>query len=417
MDPTDGSVLAMGSYPTYDPSVFVGGLSDDQWSSLGTISAFQNFAVQGLYAPASAFKTVPYILAMEESYYPLFQAPEQWDERLPNGDRIPFDPITSHTDDYLCNGAHRFVLNDQSVQTKNDWRPQGHSLLDLHGALVESCDLYFWDIARSLWEEREDDSGIDKENLLQEYARAFGFGTATGIDLPFERDGLIPDRDWFRAEQRENTGRVRPDGPWLGGDLMDIAVGQGAVLTTPLQMASGYSAMVNGGTLWQPRVVSEIVNSNGEIIERNPASVIREIDMSPETVQWLRSDLRDVVNDVGGPKVRDGYDYFGGTAADAFEEWRMDEDYGHNVALVGGKTGTGEVIKDIRGDKAFREVDNAWFMGVAPINNPKYVVSIVVERGGSGGGVAAPIAVQILQYLLNGPDGVSENLAPGLDSD
>jgi penicillin-binding protein 2 len=198
---------------------------------------------------------------------------------------------------------------------------------------------------------------------------------------------------------------------------MDIAVGQGAVLTTPLQMASGYSAMVNGGTLWQPRVVSEIVNSDGEIVEENPASVVREIDLSPATVQWLRNDLRDVVNDLGGQPRAGDRSYYGGTAKDAFSDWRDDEEFGHNVALVGGKTGTGEVIADGVRDDAFREVDNAWFIGVAPINNPKYVISIVVERGGSGGRVAAPIAVQILQYLLNGPDGVSDKLAGGTDSD
>lgn len=193
---------------------------------------------------------------------------------------------------------------------------------------------------------------------------------------------------------------------------MDIAVGQGAVLTTPLQMASGYSAMVNGGTLWQPRVVSHVVDSEGEVIEENSAAATRDVGLSPVTVQWLRDDLRAVVNQIE-PDTTAG---FGGTAVGAFREWRQDEDFGHNVALIGGKTGTGEVIKS-RADEAFREVDNAWFMGVAPISNPKYVISIVVERGGSGGKVAAPIAVQILQYLLNGPDGVFEELADGLDSD
>jgi penicillin-binding protein 2 len=346
---------------------------------------------------------------MEESYYPLYQGPSGRN-RDESGEKPPPDPLTGHTDLYQCDGSFEFELDDGTVQKKRDWRPD-HGPLDLHGALVESCDLYFWDIALSLWEERHDPE-TDKENLLQEYARMFGFGTATGIDLPFERDGLIPDRDWFKAEQRDNTGRVRSEGPWLGGDLMDIAVGQGAVLTTPLQMASGYSAMVNGGTLWQPRVVSEIIDSSGEVIEENPASVVRRIDLSPATVQWLRDDLRDVVNQL----VPDTPDGFGGTAKSAFADWRQDEDFGHNVALVGGKTGTGEVIKD-RGDEAFREVDNAWFIGVAPINNPKYVISIVVERGGSGGKVAAPIAVQLLQYLLNGPDGVSDQLADGLDSD
>jgi penicillin-binding protein 2 len=268
----------------------------------------------------------------------------------------------------------------------------------LHGALEASCDLYFWDLSLRLWQERGDDSGIDKENLLQEYARKFGFGTASGIDLPFEKDGLIPDRAWFVDEQAKETGRVRPEGPWVGGDLMDIAVGQGAVLTTPLQVANGYAAMVNGGTLWQPRVVSEVIDTDGEVIDENPPEVVSRIDLDPRTVDLLRQDLKQVVNN----QER-------GTARAAFK------DFGANVELVGGKTGTGEVIKASKSER-FRQVDNAWFVGVAPIDAPKWIVSVVIERGGSGGRVAAPVGRQVLQFLLNGAEGVTE-LAPGLEAD
>ena len=400
-DPRDGSIIAMGSYPDYDPSVFVDGLSDDQWASLSTVFAFQNFAVQGLYAPASTFKTVPYILAIEESFYPIDRG--LGDKEVGDGGDTGEDAepvaLTTHTDEYSCTGEFKFTLNDGTVQTKRDWKwPSGHGPLDIHGALQASCDLYFWDVALRLWEERGDDSGFDKENLLQEYARAFGFGTASGIDLPFERDGLIPDRAWFGTEQATGTGRVREDGPWVGGDLMDIAVGQGATLTTPLQLANAYSAMVNGGTVWKPRVVKEVVDSEGVVIDENLKEVINKVDLDPLTVRLLREDLQQVVNN----QQR-------GTARTAFAK------FGDNVELVGGKTGTGEVIKVSSGED-FREVDNAWFVGVAPMNDPKYVVSVVVERGGSGGRIAAPIARQVLQYLLNGPDGVTE-LAPGLDAD
>lgn len=409
LDPTDGSVIAMASYPSYDPTAFVDGLSDDQWAELSTVSAFQNFAVQGLYAPASTFKTVPYVLAMEENYYPMDRG--LGDKQLVDDEQegLPSVPLTSDTDEYNCSGEFKFELNDGTTQTKRDWLSRGHGGLDLHGALVESCDLYFWDIALRLWEERKDDSGLDKENLLQKYARDFGFGTASGIDLPFERDGLVPDRAWFQAEQSADSPRVRPDGPWVGGDLMDIAVGQGAMLTTPLQMANGYAAMVNGGTLFEPRVVSHIVDSEGNTIETLPTTIVREIDISPRTVQWLRADLQRVVNDLGSA------DKYGGTGKSAFYDSRGTNIFGEGVETIGGKTGTGEVIKS-PGSEAFREVDNAWFIGVAPINNPEFVISIVVERGGSGGRVAAPIARQVLQYLMNGPEGVTE-LRAGLDAD
>ncbi len=408
LDPTDGSVLAMSSFPTYDPTAFVDGLSDDQWASLGTVSAFQNFAVQGLYAPASTFKSVPYVLALEEDYYPPDRAAgvkEVGDDTTTDqGDGTSVvvaeaAPLLSYTDEYNCTGEFKFTLNDGTVQTKRDWRwPQGHGPLDLGGALQASCDLYFWDLALRLWNERSDESGVDKENLLQAYSRSFGFGAATEIDLPFERDGLVPDRSWFTEEQRSGSGRVRSDGPWVGGDLMDIAVGQGAILSTPLQLANGYAAMVNGGTVWRPRVVREVVDTSGEVIEDFPKTVLNSVDLEPRTVRLLLEDLQQVVNN----QER-------GTARAAFAN------FGPNVELVGGKTGTGEVIKAPRSEK-FRQVDNAFFVGVAPINNPKYVVAVVIERGGSGGRVAAPVARQVLQYILNGPEGVTE-LAPGLDAD
>jgi cell division protein FtsI/penicillin-binding protein 2 len=401
LDPNDGSIVAMSSFPTYDPTVFVGGLSNEQWADLGTVSAFQNFAIQGLYAPASTFKVVPYVLAAEESFYPIDRGigDKEVGEATGSDNEPEPLPLLTDTDEYFCGGEFKFTLNDGTVQKKRDWKwPGSHGPLDLHGALEASCDLYFWDLALRLWQERGDESGVDKENLLQSYAREFGFGTASGIDLPFEKDGLIPDRAWFSAEQQKESGRVRPDGPWVGGDLMDIAVGQGAVLATPLQVANGYAAMVNGGTLWQPRVVSEIIDSDGEVIDENPPAVISRIDMSPRTVAMLRQDLQQVVNN----QER-------GTARAAFR------DFGPNVELVGGKTGTGEVIKASK-SAHFRQVDNAWFVGVAPINQPKWVITVVIERGGSGGRVAAPVARQVLQYLLNGAEGVTP-LAPGLEAD
>jgi cell division protein FtsI/penicillin-binding protein 2 len=438
LNPDDGSVIAMSSYPTFDPSAFVDGLSVEQWASLGTVSAFTNFAVQGQYAPASTFKTVPYVLALEESYYPIDRGvgdkeigeksvagstadvssttlpddvssttlPDDASSVTLPADGTPDDPqddvlqpLESDTDEYSCTGEFRFRLNDGSFQTKRDWKwPGGHGPLDLHGALQASCDLYFWDLALRLWNERGDDSGIDKENLLQEYARGFGFGTLTGIDLPFEREGLIPDRAWFITEQREGSPRVRQDGSWVGGDLMDVAVGQGAVLSTPLQMANGLAAMVNGGTVWQPQVVREVVDQDGIVITENQPTVLNRMDLDPRTTALLLADLQQVVNN----QER-------GTARSAFA------DFGEGVELVGGKTGTSEIIKAPRSER-FRQVDSAFFVGVMPVTDPEYVIAIVVERGGSGGRVAAPVGRQVFQFLMNGPEGVTP-IAPGLDAD
>jgi cell division protein FtsI/penicillin-binding protein 2 len=406
-DPTDGSIIAMGSYPSFDPTAFVAGLTSEEWERLGTANAFTNFAVQGLYAPASTFKVVAYMLALEEGIYPLDRPIEgrvlgnqrQSEEDAAFGEEQPdieaLLPLLSDTDLYNCTGSLRFEFNDGSSQVYRDWKRSGHGPLDLHGALQASCDLYFWEIALRVWNERSDDGGINNENLWQEWARAFGFGTASGVDLPFEKQGLIPDRSWFREEQRAGTGRVRSSGPWVGGDLMNAVVGQGTVLVTPLQLANGFATMVNGGTLWQPRVVDRTTDAEGNLVEEPDPVVLATVDLSPSSVTAIRRDLQLVVN---GPR---------GTAVRAFES------FGEGVELIGGKTGTAEIIK---AEASIDQVDTGWFVGIAPIYNPRFVVSIVVERGGSGGRVAAPIARQVLQHLLVGPEGVTP-LVEGAEAD
>ncbi|MEA2024568.1 MAG: penicillin-binding transpeptidase domain-containing protein [Actinomycetota bacterium] len=433
-DPNDGSIMAMASYPSFDPSAFVSGLTQREWESLGTINAFTNFAVQGQYAPASTFKAVSYVLALEEEIYPLDRPvgdrvlgdggseaapPEDEDSEVPAGDEegeVPADdegadevetpttpapsdeelqPLTSDTDLYNCTGSLRFEFNDGSSQVYRDWKRNGHGPLDLHGALQASCDLYFWEISLRIWNERSDETGINNEDLWQEWARSFGFGVETGIDLPFEKPGLIPDRQWFREEQRKDTGRVRATGPWVGGDLMNAVVGQGAVLVTPLQLGNGFSAMLNGGTLWKPRVLSETVDQDGNVVSENPKTVMATVDIDPATARALRRDFQQVVN---GPI---------GTARGAFVG------FGPGVGTVGGKTGTAEIIK---AEEDVQEVDTAWFIGVAPVMSPDYVVTVVVERGGSGGRVAAPVARQVLQYILNG-EGAVTPIQAGADMD
>lgn len=364
LDPNDGSVLAMASAPSYDPNIFVDGVSVAEWDRLSELAVFNNFAIQGEYAPASTFKTVAYMLAMEEGIFAL-EADAQ-----------------RHDAPYFCSGQLQFLFTDGSPQVLNDWQTAGHGLVDLHTGLQTSCDLYFWQIALNIWTNRmrEDGTGVYAEDLLQKWARLFGFDEKTGIDLPFERDGLIPDRQWFERAQKETPGLVR-DGPWTGGDVLNAVIGQGSVLTTPLQLANAYAAMVNGGTLWQPRVVSAVVGQSGDVVRENAPKVLREIDLSPATVAFLRQDLRSVVS---GPA---------GTARSAFA------DFGENLELVGGKTGTAEIIK---GETADEDVDTAVFVGVAPVMDPDYVVVVFVERGGSGGQVAAPTGRRILQYLLTG---------------
>ncbi len=369
LDPRDGAVVAMASVPGYDPNIFVDGVSQEEWDRLSSLAVFNNFAIQGNYAPASAFKAIAYVLAVEE-------------------DIFPRDASAQSTEGaYFCDGQLEFPFTDGSQQVFNDWLAEGHGAIDLHSGLHTSCDLYFWEVALSIWSTRDDPDG--NENLLQEWARRFGFDEETGIDLPFEQEGLIPDRAWFERAQKESPGLVR-DGPWTGGDVMNAVIGQGSVLATPLQLANAYAAIVNGGTLYQPRVVNRIVDQDGEVIRDNEPVVIRETELAPQTMAFFRRDLQQVVN---GPR---------GTARSAFV------DFGEGVEQVGGKTGTAEIIK---GETADEDVDTAIFVGVTPITSPEYVVVTLIERGGSGGRIAAPTARRVLQFLANGEAGMTEIVA------
>ena len=370
IDPNDGAVIAMSSVPGFDPNIFVDGVSEEEWQRLNQQAVFNNFAIQGVYAPASTFKAVAYIAALEETIFP--------------------QEARADVDPYVCDGLLEFRFRDGSPQLYRDWLADGHGEVDLHSGLQASCDLYFWEIALKVWNGRLSDYDQD---LLQQWARRFGFDKATGIDLPFERSGLIPDQDWFETAQKETPLLVR-DSPWAGGDVMNIVIGQGSVLATPLQLANAYGSMVNGGTVWQPRVVDRVETADGAVLENNPLAV-SQVDLGERTVALLRRDLQQVVN--GG----------NGTARRAFV------DFGENVAQIGGKTGTGEVIKGFIDDDGtvIEDVDNALFVGVAPINSPEWIVAVVIERGGSGGRVAAPTAARVLQFLLNGIEGVTDVFA------
>jgi penicillin-binding protein 2 len=367
MNVNDGSVLAMGSVPNFDPGLFVN-FDAEEYAALPE-GALTNFAVQGQYAPASTFKALTYVMAMEEGV-------------APEGASSVEDPI-------LCAGQlQASALGEGSLQVFNNWTRADDGMQDIHRAFRRSCNTYFWEIALTLWNRYK---GTARENLLQDWAREAGFDAKTGIDLPFEKSGIIPDRQLFERWAEEGDPRLSKDrlqyaSPWFGGDLFQAAVGQGSVLATPVQMAVAYGALVNGGTVYQPRVVSEIDTEGGQLVESFDPVVIRTMDnLSPSTVRSLRNDMQQVVNNPEG------------TAHTAFVN------FGPDVGEVGGKTGTAEIIKkqlDDNGNVIQDSVTTALFVGVAPIDNPEYIVVVIVERGGSGGRIGAATAKPVLQYLL-----------------
>jgi penicillin-binding protein 2 len=361
IDVTDGSILAMGSYPDFDPEVFVAGLTNREFEELLEKKVFSNLAIQALYPPASTFKAITYTTALEERLFP--------------------EGVVSPNDLIECSDRLNAPFTDESQLVWRNWTfPNADGMQDLHTAFERSCNIYFWEIALRIWNDFKE---TEREDVIQDWARAVGMGERTGIDLPYEAQGIVPDRQLFDLWLDEQPWRVRAEG-WLGGDLMQTAVGQGAVLSTPLQLATAYATLVNGGTFWQPRVVERALDGDGQIIEEFEPVAVRNVGITPATVESLLSDMRRVTT--------------AGTAAAAFS------DMGGDAYRVGGKTGTAQMGQECEGIGEERECkdrdDTAWFAGVAPIDDPRYVVVIVVEEGGSGGRVAAPVARHVIQYLL-----------------
>lgn len=368
LDPQTFEVLALASVPGFNPSDFVAGIDAETFSALNEAFAFNNLAVSGLYPPASTFKAITYTAFLEENL------------PLP-ADVDGIDPAGRQVD---CDGRWEFSLGDGSVELKRDWYyPRQLGWRDLHGALEDSCNKFFWSVGLGTWQARESED-VD-ENVIQDWAKSLGYGAHTGIDLNNEAAGIVPTRELFEewAEyQRENPdqpprldpSRLNPEfvSPFFGGDLMDFAIGQGAFSATPLQAAVSYAILVNGGRVMEPRVVDRIIDANGELVTEVTSDVVRTVDISESTRRSLLTDLNRVVTT--------------GTARAAFEE------FGEGLDRVGGKTGTGETT-------ATRD-NHAWFIGVAPIDNPRYVVAVLIEEGGSGGAIAAPVARHILQYLM-----------------
>ncbi|HEX9854020.1 MAG TPA: penicillin-binding protein 2 [Acidimicrobiia bacterium] len=378
----DGAVVALDSVPGYDPNIFIGGLTQREFEAFPD-GAFNDNVIQGQYAPASTFKAITYVTAMEEGIAPI---------------------STFSVEDLIeCTAQLNAPFTDASQRVWSNWTfPRDDGLQNIHAAFTRSCNVYFWELALRIWEENK---LTERENMLQDWARQLGFGEQTGIDLPFEQEGIVPDRELFvrwAAEQPQRLDAARLDlaSPWLGGDLLQVAVGQGSLVVTPLQLAAAYAAMANGGTLYQPYVLDRAVDGNDDVVFEHTPVVTRSLDISATTWLSLRRDMQSVVNGAGG------------TARSAFA------DFGPNVEMIGGKTGTAEVRKaqTLEDGTVLPSITTAVFAGVAPINDPEYVVVVVIERGGSGGELAAPTARRVFQYLLNGLDGMTP-VAVGEETD
>ncbi|HLJ43493.1 MAG TPA: penicillin-binding protein 2 [Candidatus Binataceae bacterium] len=336
VDPNTGYILAMVSHPTFDPNIFANGINAVQWRGLTTDPAhpLANRAIAGTYPPGSTFKLIDAIAAMEEH---------------------TLTPETS----YYCPGGLYYGNREYHC-----WRKQGHGTLSVHRAIVGSCDVFFYQVGIHL--------GIDR---LAHWARLLGLGEKTGVDLENERAGVMPSSLW-----KEKRFRQR----WYPAETLSVAIGQGYVAATPLQMAMVAAEIANGGTRYKPQFVKQEEALDGAVVKNFPPIVERRIPLDPVILDIVRSGMCDVVNGVGGT----------GHAA------HLD-----NITVCG-KTGTSQVVKEagnarVPEDKEpLKYRDHGWFVAYAPSNHPQIAIAAVMEHGGHGGSSAGPVVHDVLQKFF-----------------
>ena len=341
MNPKTGDILALAAAPRFSPSVFTSEMSRDTWVDLieGKDHKLTNRVTQGVYPPGSVFKIFVAAAALAE------------------GVTTPNEKV--RCPGYLKFGSRRFHCHKHS----------GHGPVNMFEAIVQSCDVYFYTIGQRL--------GVDR---IHKYAHDFfEFGEPTGVDIGDESAGLIPSTAW-KAKYFRNPA----DKKWYPGETLPVSIGQGAITTTPLQVARGVSAMVNGGKVLKPRVIRRVVASDGRVLEEEPKDpeVIRTVDIDPSIFVAMNKAMVGVVEDPRGT--------------------------GHKAALpkiyaisVGGKTGTAQVASKESGVK---DDDHAWFAGYAPADDPQIVVAAILENAGHGGAMAAPLVQDIFAAYFGIPD-------------
>ena len=352
LDPNNGGVVAMASYPTFNPNDFLNGISQEQYAELADPNGplpLLNRAVAGEYAPGSTFKPFTALAAIE------------------NGVRTPADTIND-TGEYQaqnCEGETCIFRNDESVP---------HGAVNLSRSLTVSSDYYYYSIGDILWL-RRDEVG---DEALQDTARMFGFGDATGIELGEERDGVVPTPE-RKARNHEENPDAFPYGDWLSGDNINLSIGQGDLLVTPLQLANAYGALANGGNVWRPHLATAVglpVDQGIEVTQRFDPELIGRYNLTPQTRQPIIEGLVGVTSSGEG------------TAVAAFENnppgWP-----------VGGKTGTAQVLNK-QNTSVF-----AGFGPVVPDHLPDYVAAAMLEQAGYGGDVAAPLVARIFAGIAD----------------
>jgi penicillin-binding protein 2 len=336
MNAQNGEVLAMGSSPTFDPSIFTHPITQSQYHALTsrqTDAPLANRAIQGLYPTGSAFKPITATAALQNHLI------------APNTIFNDTGSLRIDANQVLHNAGH--AINGP---------------VDMSDALKVSSDIYFYNLGMKA-------KASKGGGMIQDWARQYGLGEKTGIDLPAEVDGLIPNPAWRNRLYQEHL----TDRPWSVGDNINLAVGQGDLEADPLQMAVAYAALGNGGKVLRPHLGDDIESATGRVIEDVRPAPRREIHISPTTRNTIMTGLTRAAMEPGGTS----YPVFG-----------------HFPFAVAGKTGTAQRPN---------QPDQSWYIVLAPAKNPQIVVAVTVERGGFGADTAAPVAARILEHYFKLP--------------
>jgi penicillin-binding protein 2 len=344
IEPETGGVLALVSRPGYDPNLFVDGIDPASWEALNTDpdKPLNNRALTGAYPPGSTIKPFYALMALE---------------------------LGKRTPEYSISDPGFFTLPGVSRPFR-DWKVGGHGSVNLHKSIVISCDTYYYGIAQ--------DTDIDQ---MANFMSGFGLGAPTGLDIRGEAKGVLPSRAWKKARFS------KPDQQkWYTGDSISVGIGQGYMLTTPLQLAYAMAILANDGVVYKPHIVKyveDVATGQKRAVEPEPS---RTFKLAKKNVEIVKAAMVDVARP-------------GGTAGKAFQ--------GAEYAS-GGKTGTAQVIGMKAGEKydekkiAERFRDHALYVAFAPADKPRIALGILVENGGHGGSTAGPIARAVFDYYLLG---------------
>ncbi|NLF25229.1 MAG: penicillin-binding protein 2 [Deltaproteobacteria bacterium] len=356
LDPRNGEVLGMASYPGFDPNLFATGISHELWQDLtgSPDKPLTNRAVQGLYHPGSVFKFIMATAALSEG-------------------------ITNKHEKFFCSGSFRVDRSRPFACHKR------HGAVNLKDALKFSCNVFFYSVGQRL--------GIDR---IHDYSTRFGLGRPTGLQLGPEPRGLVPSTAWKKAHFKNKA-----DQKWYPGETPSVSIGQGALDVTPLQVARALAALVNGGVLYRPRLIKGIKAQQGAFKDEAFAEEEQgRLMVEPWVLDAVREGLLAVVNEKGGTGSRA----------------KLPEELG---VMVAGKTGTAQ-MRAMRGTKTLaKQYALAWFAGYAPAQQPEIVVVAVVEGVGAGGAEAAPLVAQVMEayFRMHGQNDLSNtDNAPPLEA-